>query len=173
MKDIQQVINDYKEATNASYSEIVDGKKIIDLAKEKSVKEERRSLRDQIYSAACDYVRKHIDICHKLGFNTTKFDDEISTTRGSMSVSDIDFNKQIIDLNYSDSWAYGGHCDIDFYISFKELIEFNEENFTKQKAISKIKELESHMKSLEVQIANQKKTIEELSKEYNITSKEE
>jgi len=173
MKNIQEVINNYKKSLKHSYSEIIDGKKIIDLAKEKSIKEERSLLKTQICEAACNYVNKYIEICNKFNFTHTKFDSEISHTRGNLSVTDIDLEEKEIYLNYTDHWAYGGHCDVDFSITINELIDFNEKDFINQKVNEKIKEYNSQIKSHVNQILNNKKLIEELKQEYNIETTNE
>lgn len=153
---MKELIKEYKKLKKVGYKEIKDDMEIINLKKKVKIKE----LGDKIGDAAIDLVSKVVGISNEYEV-LHKYSPEIFAARGSWSYTVTDNS---VYVNYSDSWRGGGYCNETEIVTFDELINFNEEEFTQKCKYWKIDELKKKIESNTESIKEMRLKIKELQK---------
>lgn len=162
--EIKKLIDDYKTLNDIKYSTIIDGKKIIDLEKEKEIKSKKSEIKKKLCDFCKQYIFDIIDISQKYELSH-KFDSSINTSTGRWKIvfNDVDF-----DINYSDSWAYGGYTDESFNISINELIEYDKNEFIKSCIQKSIKSIETKIEFHTNQLNKHNEKLLKLKEELDV-----
>lgn len=160
---IKTLVENYNTLSKTSYCTTDGSKKIIDLDKEKDIKSKKFKIISQLKTICRQYIDDVINISNKYELSHN-FSDEIQTKRGTMCIeADIKNNK--FDINYSDSWAYGGYCDVNFEVSMKDVETFNKNEFIKSCIKKVIKSSQLQIKHHEEKILYYNDKIVKMKKE--------
>lgn len=153
---MKELIEEYKRLKKEGFKEIKDDMEIINLKKKSKIKK----LENEIGESAIDMIKNIVEISNKYEVEHEYTD--VVIDRGSWSFY---IKNDKVNVRYQDSWAYGGYCDEWYNVTFKELIEFDKDDFVEKTKSRKINELEKQIEYKTSDIEKMKSKIKELQNE--------
>lgn len=143
--------------TSEDYKQLYQKYKTTDSVSEKD------QLKEKIIVAAIALVKWMGETYTNMGYADEFIDDDdYRTDRGGWSVDYFDEDE--IQFTYSDSWRYGGYCELGKTINPKYFDVENRNALVKKLKEKQIKDIETKIKNLTADIAYKQNLITELEK---------